>query len=72
MQRVFTASNTAEAYICKAALESEGIEALVQGEALAGIVGGVPAGIATAPTVWILDDARTADAAAVVARFDSR
>lgn len=71
MHKVFTASNSAEAHICKAALLSEGIEALVQGEALAGIIGGVPAGAATAPTVWILDDARAADAAAVVARFSS-
>ena len=69
MRRVFTASNTAEAHICKAALEAEGIEAVIQGEALAGIVGGVPAGGATAPTVWILDDSQAAAAAGVVSRF---
>ena len=63
------APDTAEAHICKAALEAEGIEALVQGEALAGVIGGVPAGSATAPRVWILDDSRAAGAAAVVARF---
>ena len=69
---MFTASNTVEAHICRAALEAQGMQALVQGEALAAIVGGVPAGAAAAPTVWILDDARTADAAAVVARFRPR
>ncbi|MGE0354191.1 MAG: DUF2007 domain-containing protein [Gemmatimonadales bacterium] len=69
MLKVFVAADPAEAHLCLAVLESEGIEAIIQGEYLSSIQGGVPCGPATNPTVWILDAEDAERAAGIVARF---
>ena len=63
------ARNPPQAHICRAALEAEGIEAVIQGEELFGARGGIPVSEDTAPSVWIVHEKDTAAAAMVVARF---
>ena len=71
MRKVFVARNPPEAHLCVAALEAEGIEAVIQGEELSGAQGGIPVGAATAPSVWIVNDEDAEAAALVMARFHS-
>ena len=56
MKPVFTARDPVEAHLLRAVLESEGIEATVQGEFLYQARGGVPFDNHTAPTVWVTDE----------------
>lgn len=53
MQQVFIAQNPPEAHLIKGLLESYGIAALIQGEDLFGIRGGIPITTATCPSVWV-------------------
>src|SRR5512135_1865185 len=71
MRKVFVARNAPEAHLCVAALQAEGIDAVIQGEGLSGAQGGIPVGAATAPSVWIVNDEDAQTAAMVIARFHS-
>jgi hypothetical protein len=52
---VFSARDPVEAHLLRAVLESEDIEATVQGEFLFLVRGGVPFDGTTAPSVWVED-----------------
>ena len=57
MKQVCSAQNLVEAHLIRNHLEANGIDALIQGELLASVAGGaVPAGVESAPTVWVVDD----------------
>ena len=62
MTKVFTAQHPTEAHLVAGLLESGGIQAQVQGEALFAARGEVPVTAATLPSVWVLDDSQVADA----------
>jgi hypothetical protein len=71
MKQVFVARNPAEAHLVKGLLESRGIRAEVQGEALFGTRGETPLTPDTLPSVWILDDHQAAEAAGIVEEYSS-
>ena len=55
MLKVFIAAHPAEAYMVKGLLESEGIEAVVRGEALFSARGLTSVTPDTLPSVWVAD-----------------
>ncbi len=57
MKRVYIARGPAEAHLVRGFLEAEGIEAIVQGDTLSTIFGGVPIDSDSLPSVWVTDDA---------------
>lgn len=63
MQVVLRCSMVTQAHGLKFALDAAGIPAVVQGEALGGIVG-------TPFSVWILDDDRAEEARSVIHEMD--
>jgi hypothetical protein len=67
MRKVFVAAHPAEAHMVKGVLESEGIEAIVRGEALFSARGIAPVTSDTLPSVWVVDPADAEDAAAIIA-----
>ena len=56
MKQVFVAQHPTEAHLVAGFLESRGIQAVIQGEALFGARGEVPVTPATLPSVWVPDD----------------
>ena len=54
MRKLYTAENPVEAHLLKGFLESNGIEAMVQGDVLFGGRGEIPLTFDTLPTVWAL------------------
>ncbi len=56
MKRVYLAHDPADAHLVKGLLEAEGIPAVVQGEHLFALRGGIPVTADTSPSVWALDD----------------
>lgn len=52
LREVYSADNTQEAHLVKAALEDAGIEARVVGDHLQNAIGDLPA-VAIAPRVWV-------------------
>ena len=56
MKRVYSASDPADAHLMRGMLESNGIEAIVQGEALWSGRGDLPLGPESAPSVWVSDE----------------
>jgi hypothetical protein len=68
---VFSARDPVEAHLLRAVLQSEGIEATVQGEYLFLVRGGVPFDGSTTPSVWV-DDEDVDRARTVVERFVRR
>lgn len=71
LARIYTSRDPAEAHLLRSQLETAGIRAVVLGETLANAIGTLPLGSASAPTVWVNDDALP-DAAAVVEAFEQR
>jgi hypothetical protein len=71
MKKVYMAMNPTDAHLLKGVLESEGIEAVVQGEFLWIARGEVPITTDTAPSVWVLDEADYERATQVVKEFQS-
>src|SRR5262245_22462565 len=67
MRRVFIAAHPAEAYMVRGLLESEGIEAIVRGEALFSSRGLAPVTADTLPSVWVVDPADAEAAEALIA-----
>jgi len=62
MRKVYTAAHPADAHMVRGLLESEGIEAVVRGEALFSARGLAPVTSDTLPSVWVIDPS-TADVA---------
>ena len=67
MRKVFIAAHPAEAHMVRGLLESEGIEAVVRGEALFSARGLAPVTSDTLPSVWVLDPADAEAAASLIA-----
>jgi hypothetical protein len=55
LRMVFIAAHPAEAHLVRGLLESEGIDAVVRGEALFGIRGLTPVTADSLPSVWVHD-----------------
>lgn len=70
MLKIYSAKHPTEAHLLKGILESYGILSEVRGEFLFAGRGELPIGPETAPSVWILDDAKLDEAAAIVEGFD--
>lgn len=56
MKRVFIGRGVTEAHLVRAFLENAGIGAVVRGEDLSTVFGGIPIDGDSLPSVWILDD----------------
>lgn len=62
---MFIAQHPAEAHLLKGVLDNAGIESEIRHEALFGASGGVPVNEAR-PEIWVLDEGRAAEAAALL------
>jgi len=67
MRKVYVAAHPADAHIVRGLLESEGIAAVVRGEALFGVRGLTPVTADTLPSVWVLNPDDAERAAALIA-----
>lgn len=65
MKRVTSSDSLAEAGHLKNLLEQAGIECFIRNEQLSGGIGEIPF-LECAPELWVLDDARAADAARLI------
>jgi hypothetical protein len=70
MKRVFVAHDPIEAHFVKGLLESEGIEAEVQGESLFGLRPEIGISSDTLPSVWIGQESQLAAALKFVAEYE--
>jgi hypothetical protein len=70
VKRVFTAHDVTEAHLVRGLLESRGLTVAVHAEDLWGTRGEVPF-IDAWPTVWVVDDAREAEARELVRQYES-
>ena len=71
VKQVFIARHPAEGHFVKGLLESEGIQAIVRGEELSGVRGGVPVTLDTSPSVWVFEDSQIEGATVIIKRYDS-
>lgn len=69
LRQVYVAPHPTDAHLVKGLLEARGIPAMVRGEALFGLRGGVPFAADTAPSVWILDAAALEAAQEIVDEY---
>ena len=67
MRRIFVAAHPTEAHVIRGLLESEGIDAVVRGEALFSARGLTPVTPDTLPSVWVVDPADAERALALIA-----
>ncbi|RIK65120.1 MAG: hypothetical protein DCC65_13135 [Planctomycetota bacterium] len=72
MQKVAIAENPMHAHLIVAMLEEQGIDAIVQGEALWGARGELPLTAESAPSVWVADEAQAARARQLIAENEVR
>jgi hypothetical protein len=56
MKRVFIARGVSEAYLVRAYLENAGVGAIVRGEELSTVFGGIPIDGDSLPSVWVIED----------------
>lgn len=71
MKSIYSARDSMEAHFLKGLLEAEDIPAVVQGEALASVLGEIPVTKSTLPNV-LVDDDDVARALPIVERFRER
>jgi hypothetical protein len=71
MRKVYIAAHPAEAHMVRGLLETEGIEAIVRGEALFSSRGLTPVTHDTLPSVWVVDPEDAEDAALIIAAANS-
>ncbi len=71
MQHIYTARDAMDAHFLVGLLQEEGIEAVVQGEALEGTWGGLPLTSESLPSVWV-NDADVSRAAPVLRTYQMR
>ena len=72
MKKVYVAEHPLDAHMVRDFLESAGIEAIVRGEHLFALRGGVPMTEDTLPAVWIVDDVRCDEARQLVEQLQAR
>ena len=72
MQHVYTARDAMDAHFVKGLLEQEGIEAVVQGEALQETWSNLPLSAESLPTVHVVNDADVERAAPVIEEYRRR
>ncbi len=56
MKQVYSARNEIDAHLVKGFLDEQGIECVVQGAALASILGEIPVTPDTSPSLWVRDE----------------
>ena len=71
MKQIFTARNEMEAHFVQGLLEEEGINSVIQGEALEGIWANVPISEKAMPGIWI-DEAEAARAEPIIEEYRKR
>ena len=69
MRPVYFAQDPLDAHLVERLLTGEGIRAVVRGDYLFGVRGGIPITAATGPSVWVLDDADYVRARRVVEQY---
>ena len=69
MKKVYIANDPGDAHLARDILNNRGIEAIVQGESLFGLRGGIPITPDTSPSVWIIDDSRVDEAVDILKLF---
>ena len=72
MKKVYVAGNPLEAHMVRDFLESAGIEAIVRGEHLFALRGGVPMTEDTLPSVWLVHEERYVDARHLIEQLQAR
>lgn len=72
MQHVYTGRDEMDAHFVRGLLEQEGIEALVQGEALQEAWGGLPLSAENLPSVWVVRDEDVPKAAPIIEDYRRR
>lgn len=71
MLKIYSAKHPTEAHLLKGILESYGISCEVRGEFLFAVRGELPVTPETAPSVWIFDDSKFAEATNIVKEFEN-
>jgi hypothetical protein len=71
MQQIYTARNDMDAHFLKGLLEQEGINVVIQGEALEGAWGNMPVSATSLPGVWV-DEADVDKAKPIVNEYQLR
>ena len=56
MKSVYSARDAVDAHLVKTFLDEQGIESVVQGEALSNILGEIPVTRETLPSVWVREE----------------
>ena len=56
MKSVYSARDVVDAHLVKTFLDEQGIESVVQGEALSNILGEIPVTRETLPSVWVREE----------------
>ena len=69
MRPVYFAQDPLDAHLVERLLAGEGILAVVRGDYLFGVRGGIPLTAATGPSVWVVDDADYVRARRVVEEY---
>ncbi|PYP32830.1 MAG: hypothetical protein DMD47_03005 [Gemmatimonadetes bacterium] len=69
MRPVYFAPDPLDAHLVERLLAGEGIRAVVRGDYLFGVRGGIPITGATGPSVWVLHDADYVRARRVVEQY---
>jgi hypothetical protein len=70
MRQVYSAEHPTEAHMVRGILEAKGIECVVRGEILFGARGELPVTPETAPSVWVVEEGRYAEARQIVAQYE--
>jgi hypothetical protein len=71
MEQIFTARNEMEAHFVQGLLEQDGIDSVIQGEALEGAWANLPLSDKALPSIWV-NEADSARAAAIVGEYEQR
>lgn len=56
MKKVYSARDEIDAHLARNLLDENGIEAIVQAQALSGILGAIPVSEETLPSIWVRDE----------------
>jgi len=70
MRQIYSAEHPTEAHMVRGILEAKGIECVVRGEILFGARGELPVTPETAPSVWVVEEARYTEARRIVAQYE--
>ncbi|MGB7157292.1 MAG: DUF2007 domain-containing protein [Tepidisphaeraceae bacterium] len=56
MKQVYSALNEADAQLVKGFLDDQGIESIIQAQALSNILGEIPVNAGTLPSIWVREE----------------